>query len=273
MPNSLTYARGLVRNPHSVQADLLATKPHPRASRGAPLLPWVIQPLRRVINQGQTTRCAAATVASVVEAARGYSDPYVDLSDLYRECLRLDGTLATPDAGTYPATAARVLIERGYVLRAGNDVVLSTDQQVETADDALDAADLETPTTTHQAIDPADSAAVAQVCSDLVADVGVATGGGTTSVLDRYRGVPDGAPIDDVPLGTEALGGDDGGHALRILGYWVHPTHGLLFLYVNSWGVAWGGCHRPDGTWLPGCFWGTADTLGTRWNVDALRIR
>jgi hypothetical protein len=30
---------------------------------------------------------------------------------------------------------------------------------------------------------------------------------------------------------------------------------GLPFLFVNARGEAWGGCHRTDGLWLPGCFW------------------
>ena len=108
------YGRGLNQDPPEVRKALLATRPRTSFKLGAPPVPWFVQDVRRVIDQAKTSECAACAVGSIADAAKGFSDPYVDVPDLYRECLRRDGTLSQPGSGTFPSTAVEVLIHRGY---------------------------------------------------------------------------------------------------------------------------------------------------------------
>jgi hypothetical protein len=235
----------------------------------------IVQPVRLVRNQWAFPSCVGQTIAACVDATRK-EPPWASAVSIWREARRRQGLIEVIELGTRLEYAIEGLIGRGWdPYREGED-----GDEVEAGkgappagddlDDEMDADDNRQPHDIHRyRIIGAGGGVLDELVEALRRGWGVAIGTGLTDAFFSHVGSPD---TPDLVLGLEHMSGSKNLHATRIFG--SHRIDGRYeCLLQNSWGEGWGGCHAPDGTWLPGCVWVDEDVIVGANDVHVVEVR
>ena len=236
---------------------------------------WHFQAPKIIRDQDFTESCAGQACAAAVDALLP-GPPWCSARSLWLDALRREGLPPDANVGTEFAFVLSGLVARGWdPLQPGEDSrPLPTEWwRAESLADEMFAAD-------HRQNGKIERSRVLEEGSDRVwvvaaalADprLAVVYGGGTTAKYGAFVGDPD-RPAQ--VLGTDFLGGSDGGHARRLLGWYRDPATGnFVFVEQNSWSLNWGGCRLPNGQWLRGCCLVSEVVVIGAWDVHVLELR
>jgi hypothetical protein len=231
----------------------------------------VIQPVQDLLIRYQSfPSCAGESLAACIDAIEG-DDTTASGISIWREARRRQGRIEQIDEGTRLQYAVSGLIFRGW------------DPYQPGEEDDFEEAGLGAPDAGDDLFDEMfadDHRAAGWIRYRIMYDqgdrvdgalslpqtMGVVIGTGTREAFQRFRGDINQA---DVILDTDHLGGDHDGHAMRIAGRFYQGGR-RTYLLQNSWSRQWGGCHLPDGTFLPGCCWVDERVLQSAWDIHVI---
>lgn len=269
-------ATGLLRKPRDERHALNAARPY-HADLSA--LSTVLQPVFCLHDQGHKPSCTGQSLSSGIEP---HVNTRLSAVDLWTDARRREGRLEDPTAGTYIEDAIESVIRRGvskYV--AGEDYRdWAEDQQIATQQQELDADKRRiSVTAVHRTIN---GWRAPQLVDALWRGYACSIGAG---LKEKYFTLWFDAIADET-----CIGGDDNGHAQRVIGY-IAPDDTRFpeawrncFIILNSW-PRWGGLvltcpvTRTDGFVLPAGFILDQCTLVPAhviedhiWTADALQV-
>lgn len=219
----------------------------------------------RYHDQPRFPDCVGEATASMVEGARPDWGPISGVR-LWTDARRRDARLHAIDEGTYPTLAFESLRSLGPVsYRPGEETEDNYARRIETWQEGQEAWARRQKEVwlDHYALDPADSETPEMLRRLLAAGWQASISTGTTTLYQR-RGAQD--ALD--PAGVDELGGDDGGHNQRVIGW---ASNGW-WLIQNSWGSGWGGAIFRDRI-LYGAAPVLPEVLAAAWEIHAIRVR
>jgi hypothetical protein len=231
----------------------------------------VVQAIAWIRQQPRFGSCAGESCAAVVDGLVG-GPPYASGISIWREARRRQGRIDHIEEGTQLVHAIEGLVYRGWdPYREGEEwdeeeAGLGAPDAGDDLSDELFAHDTHDEHMVRYRIGGVGADRLDAVDAALETGLGVVIGTGTTSRYWDFTGDPS---KEDTIIGTDAMGGETGGHAQRIAGR-SHRIGRRIYLVQNSWSVWWGGCYLPDGLWQAGCCWADESVLGAAWDVWAI---
>jgi hypothetical protein len=235
---------------------------------------WIVKTPKFIRDQAMTESCAGQSVAAAVDG-QIKGPPWCSARSLWLDSLRRDGLPPDSNFGTKFSYILTSLTERGWDPYRENEdsSPLPTDwQHTESLEDEMFAADHRQPGKILRSRIVEENDDRVKVVASALADpkTEVVYGGGTRTPYINFRGdTSSPAQI----LDTRYLGGFDGGHGRRLIGFYRNPSNGeFVFIEQNSWGEHWGGCLLPSGRWLYGCCLVSKQVVIEAWDVHVLEL-
>ena len=234
-----------------------------------------VQRIARLCVQPKYPDCVGCTVSGFVDATLP-EPPWASAVSLWREARRRQGKIEQIEEGTRLEYAIEGLITRGWdPYREGEDV---DDEEAGkgaplAGDDLADemfaydkrlARDIK-----RYRILGFGSGVLDALDEALRRGWGVGIGTGLLPAYFTHARTPD---QPEMVLGTDYMGGHTNNHAQRVAGRADYNGR-RKYVIQNSWGAGFGGCHAPDGTWLPGCVWVDEDVILGAHDVHVVEIR
>jgi len=208
--------------------------------------------------------CLGYSGAEIIDAAHG-NVITASAIGIWREARRRQGLIENIDEGTRTEYMIDGLIHRGwdhYKEGEDTDPVEAGRGAAPAGDDLaseLDAYDHRGTTITHYRIFELDA------LSDAT-DRGLGVSGAFGLKEPFFNLKPN-------EVATAAhMGGEQNGHAVRIVRVWKMPGGRYRALGQNHWPDPWGGAHDPEGQYWPWCFLIDEDALVGAWDLYALEV-
>ncbi|HMJ52094.1 MAG TPA: hypothetical protein VK540_08455 [Polyangiaceae bacterium] len=239
-----------------------------------------IQPIRFVRDQPKFPCCVGQTWAECLDALGyegGLPDPtWASGVSIWREARRRQGLIEVIELGTRLEYAIEGLIGRGWdPYREGEDI---DDEEAgkgaapagDDLDDEMfaDGARLAKDIQRYRILGLG-SGVLDAVDEALRRGWGVGIGTGLLPPFFAHKRVPEQA---EQVLGTDYIGGSKDNHAMRVAGLGAYEGR-RKYLVQNHWSVFWGGCHSPDGGWLPGCCWVDENVIVGAHDVHVMEVK
>lgn len=240
-----------------------------------------VQPVRRITEQPRYPNCVGQSLAAIVDALRPVRPDeavkiYASGVSIWREARRRQGLIEVIELGTRLEYAIDGLITRGWDPyregedwddeEAGKGAPLAGDDLA----DEMAAFDNRLPSDIRRyRILGLGSGVLDAVDEALRRGWGVGIGTGLLPPYFSHARTPD---QPEMVLGLEHMSGHKDNHAQRVAGRADYNGR-RKYVVQNSWGADFGGCHAPDGTWLPGCVWVDEDVILGAHDIHVAEIR
>ena len=235
-----------------------------------------VQPIRWIREQPKFPCCVGETCAAIIDAPLP-GPPWASGVSIWREARRRQGLIEVIEIGTRLEYAFDGLVERGWdPYREGEEV---DDEEAgrgapPAGDDLTDemaaydnrlAKDVK-----RYRILGFGSGVLDAVDEALRRGWGIGIGTGLLPPFFAHARTPE---QPEQVIGTDYMGGNKDNHAQRVAGRGTYNNGRRKYLVQNSHGIRYGGCHAPDGTWLPGCAWVDEDVIVGAHDVHVLEVR
>ena len=221
------------------------------------------------IHEQQQPSCLGEALAACIEAKVKLR---VSAIGIWREARRRQGKLEEI-TGSRIEYGLEGLVFRGWdPYEPGEELNLDEMLRNDDLDSEMAAFDNKEPDLEFHRIDTdrTTSAVLFDIDAALKAGCGVVVGSGITQSYMNYHAS---SPASERVLGTDAMGGDQNGHAQRIFAMRLMPDGTRQYGVQGSWGVNWGGMTLADGTWQPGCCWVKQEVLLGVWDIHTVKFR